>query len=124
MKATELLRVGWQQAVREWVYRVRPDLADEFVQFFGLAFKPITYREQARFGVHLSWISLCVGNIWLAAFFKGIWLLVDEPLRDPRFDFELAKSTERYTPLYWLTAAPEAVTEILQSQNIMLVSKF
>jgi len=118
MKATELLRGGWHQAVREWVYRVRPELADEFVQFFGLAFKPITYREQARFGVHSSCISLCVGNIWLASFSKRIWLLVDEPLRDPRFDFELAKSTERYIPLYWLKAAPEAVTEILQSQNI------
>jgi len=118
MKAIELLRVGWQQAVREWVYRVRPELADEFVQFFRLAFKPITYREQARFGVHSSWISLCVGNIWLAALSKQIWLLVDEPLRDPRFDFELAKSTKRYKPLYWLKAVPEMVTEILNSQNI------
>jgi hypothetical protein len=118
MKATELLRAGWQQAVREWVYRVRPELADEFVQFFDLAFKPIAYREQALFGVHSSRISLCVGNIWLAAFSKRIWLLVDEPLRDPRFDFELAKSTKRYIPLHWLIATPEAVTEILQSENI------
>lgn len=118
MEATKLLRVGWQQAVREWVSRVRPELADEFVQFFGLAFNSITYPEQARFGVHSTRISLCVGNIWLAAFSKRIWLLVDESLQDSRFDFELAKSTERYMPLYWLIAAPEAITEILQSQYV------
>jgi len=118
MEATRLRHIGWQQAVREWVSRTRPDLADELVRFFGLAFKPITYPEQARFGVHRTRLSLCVGDIWLAAFSKRIWLLVDESLRDPRYHFELAQSTERYTPLYWLVAAPEAVTEILHSQSI------
>lgn len=118
MEATRLLRLGWQEAVREWVCQVRPELANEFVQFFGLAFKPIIDPEQARFGVHSTRISLCVGNIWLAAFASRIWLLLDESSRDPRFEFELAKSTKRYTPLYWLKAAPERVTEILQSQNI------
>ncbi len=121
MKATELLRIGWQQAVREWFYPIRPELADDFVRFFESAFRPITYRERARFGVHSSCISLCVGNIWLAAFskhFNQIWLLVDESLQDPRFDFELAKSTERYIPLHWLKAPPETVTGILSSQDI------
>jgi len=102
MEAIKLLSIGWQNAVREWVYRVRPELTDEFVRFFGFAFKPISYREQAWFGVHPTRISLCVGNIWLAAFSKQtnqIWLLVDEAVRSHRFDLELAKSTERYMPL-------------------------
>lgn len=118
MEATKLLHIGWQQAVREWVSQARPELADEFVQFFELAFKPITYREQARFGVHSDYISLCVGNIWLAALSKQIWLLVDKSLRDSRFDFIPAKSTERYTPLHWLIADPETVADIIQSHNV------
>ncbi len=120
MEAKDLLRIGWQQAIKEWVRRVKPGLTDEFVQFFALAFKPITYRDQARFGVHSSCISLCIGNIWLAALYKQIWLLVDESLQDSRFRFVLARSTERYIPLYWLIAEYEAITDILYSQEIWM----
>jgi len=122
MEATKLLHAGWQQVVREWVAKTRPELADKFVQFFDHAFKHITSPQQAYFGVHSNWISLCVGNIWLAAFSKtfskSVWLLVDNSLPDSRFDFELAKSTKRYIPLYWLKVVPEKITEILQSQDI------
>lgn len=121
MEATRLLWIGWQQAIREWIYKEKPELADEFVRFFGLAFKPISYPEQAYFGVHSTCVSLCVGNIWLAAFDKrswSFWLLVDEQWSDSRFEFELAKSTKRYIPLYWLKVAPERLTEVLQSPGI------
>lgn len=120
MEAKQLLRVGWRRAGREWVSRKHSDLADDIVWFFALAFRPITcmYPEQTYFGVHSTRISLCVGNIWLAAFSgsrQEVWLLVERSFRDSKCKFVEARCTDRYMPLSWLVAPAEQAQRVLQS---------
>jgi len=120
MEAKQLLRVGWRRAVREWVSGEHPDLAEDIVQFFALAFRPITYPEQAYFGVHSTRISLCVGNIWLAAFSgsrQEVWLLVERSFRYSKCEFVEARCTDRYMPLSWLVAPAEQAQRVLQSHD-------
>lgn len=122
MKPSELMQIGWVQAIQKWTSqkkKIGPHLADAFVEFFNLAFEPIPYPQQSYFGLHADRISLCVGNIFLAAVYKQfIYILVERGLFLQKFYLEPAKSTERQIPLSWLVAPVEAVAEINQTPEI------
>lgn len=111
----ELQHVDWITEVQQWASKKKvPSLADAFVEFFRLAFQPITYPQQAFFGVHADRVSLCVGNIWLAALRsppEGLYMLVDAVVERDWCSSEPVKSTMRYVPLYWLGAKPLAQVE-------------
>jgi 5-methylcytosine-specific restriction endonuclease McrA len=123
MEQAELIRRGWVESTRVWAHaQKRPELAEDFVQFFRSAFKPIPDPAQASFGVHSDRISLCIGNIWLAAIHPPrncVFLLVDRILPACKFHQEPAKSTQRYTPLYWLEAKPlEIITQVFATEGV------
>jgi predicted HNH restriction endonuclease len=63
-----------------------------------------------------------VGNIWLASVYPyqdRVSLLVDRVLPVRRFHQEPAKSTQRYTPLYWLEAEPlEVVSQVFETKGV------
>lgn len=122
MNPSELIQIGWAQAIKEWVSqkrKIESHLADVLVEFFELAFEPIPYPQRTYFGLHADRISLCLGNIFLAAVYRQhIYILVERGLSLPNFHFEPAKSTERYIPLSWVVAPVEAVAEITQTQGI------
>jgi hypothetical protein len=108
----------WVREVEQWKrIRSNPELAQEFIRFFQLAFEWLPNRtlHQAWFGVHSDRISLTVGNIWLASIWASrqtVWLLVDNSWDD------LAKSTQKYTPLGWKVHPWEQITELNQSSEI------
>lgn len=109
---------GWVKQIKEWkMLKSSPKLAEEVVRFFQLAFARLPERtlKQAWFGVHSKYISLTVGNIWLASLSyknKKIWLLVDDKWH------ETAPSTERYIPLGWWTCPLENLADLNQDPNI------
>ncbi len=109
----------WVERVRQWkILKVSPELAQEVVRFFQLAFEHLPERtfQNAWFGLHSHCISLNVGNIWLASFYykRRIYLLVDDRWHED------AKSTTRYIPLGWVIypCSWDDLREINQASDI------
>jgi HKD family nuclease len=113
-----VLRDEWSKKIGQWHHiESNPELAREFIRFFQLAFEWLPDRtlRQAWFGVHSDRISLTVGNIWLASIWtsrRTVWILVDIS-----WD-ELAKSTQRYTPLGWKVGSWEQIFNLNRSPDI------
>lgn len=118
MKREELLEVGWENAVRQWVPRKTPEYRESVVNFFEQAFEPIEYPDKAKFGVHKTCVCLSIGHIWLASYEQQIWLLVDRADIHPQFKYRLAKSTVKYEPLYWLLARRGDLQNLLQADEV------
>lgn len=119
----------WTHQIREWISKRReatPDMPEQFIEFFKVAFANTHYPQQAWFGAHRNTLSLVVGGIFLAAVVaggknKGIWLLVDRNLPNIEgVEFEPVKSTQRSaTPLVWAHAKSlEAVTKLLKARQL------
>lgn len=119
----------WKQELKEWLQGsckcINPQLAEDFIRFFELAFTNTRYPEEAWFGIHKQAASLVVGGNYLAAVRtakeeRGIWLLV---ARDaPEIEglvYSPAKSTqESPTPLNWAYAVSfEIVTNIIKANE-------
>jgi hypothetical protein len=118
---------GWIRDIEQWSHiKFNAELSREFIRFFQLAFEwlPNKTWQEAWFGVHSDRISLTVGNIWLASVWAGkpkepvwapkraAWLLVDDSWDD------LAKSTQKYTPLGWKVRSWEQITDLNYSNEI------
>ncbi|HEY6332642.1 MAG TPA: DUF3883 domain-containing protein [Blastocatellia bacterium] len=104
----------WRKEILGWAGRRRsldPGLAESFIEFFRQAFEHTLCSERASFGVHGPWVSLVVGNIFLAAIVatgrsKGLWLLVDEDVSNEGVNCWPARSTQRSkAPLLWANSA-------------------
>lgn len=115
----------WKTDLRQWLNASRdisPELADNIIVFFEVAFEHTRCPQRAWFGIHSSSASLVIGGIYLAAIQrtgedKGFWLLVDQqhpPIEN--IEYRLVKSTQksRY-PLIWahsvsLASLPNLIT--------------
>lgn len=114
----------WEEQIRQW-RRIQdmPELADQFIKFFHLAFDHLpqkTFRN-AWFGVHDRRISLVLGGILLAIVnFSGgrtIELLVDIP--NLTLDRYLpAKSTLKYEPLGYAICGWDNAIELNAAASI------
>jgi hypothetical protein len=108
----------WAGEVTGWCRTKRiPNMADAVVRFFAKAFRclPREAFEQAWFGTHSNYISLTVGNIWLASVWsarKSVWLIVDK-----KWDRSIG-STLRYIPLGWKIAPWHTLSQINASEQI------
>lgn len=101
--------VAWQAQTRAWLAkRGANEFADECVLFFEQAFRaPLrVYPQDAWFGVHDSYASLTIGNMWLAAIGtrpRCAYLIVEHDLQMKGIGYLPIPSTFKYVPLGFLT---------------------
>lgn len=102
----------WQAATRAWLEKRRAGaLGDASIRFFQETFRTPSklYPNDAWFGVHDSYISLTIGNMWLAAIAthpKCVYLMVEHDLNIRGTGYLPIRSTLRYVPLGFVTASP------------------
>jgi hypothetical protein len=102
----------WQAHLRAWAEkRHGTEFADDIVLFFEKSFQTPQklYPKDAWFGIHGGYVSLTIGNMWLAAVAstpRCAYLLVEESFRIKGMGYIPVRSTARYAPLDLLTAKP------------------
>jgi hypothetical protein len=119
----------WENDVKVWIINrknTNSGIAEDFVQFFKLAFNNTYHPEKAWFGAHTTTLSLVVGGIFLASAVssgndRGIWLLLDMVLEKiDGFEYRPVKSTlKSKTPLVWLHSAElKNVSKIIKVNQV------
>lgn len=102
----------WQALLRGWAEkRHANEYADDIVLFFEKAFQTPQklYPQDAWFGIHDSYASLTIGNMWLAAVGSRppcAYLLVEDGFTVKGMGNIPIRSTARYAPLDLVTAKP------------------
>jgi hypothetical protein len=102
----------WQTQVRAWIEkRGASAFVDDVVLFFEKALEtPRTlYPSDAWFGIHDTYASLTIGNIWLASIGTAphcAYLLAEPSLKLSGMKYLPIRSTFKYVPLVFLNAKP------------------
>ncbi len=99
----------WQIETRAWLAkRGANEFANELVLFFEKAFRAPSklYPNDAWFGIHDSYASLTIGNMWLAAVGtkpRCVYLIVERDLKMRGMGYLPIRATFKYVPLGFLT---------------------
>ena len=101
----------WQAQTRAWLEKRRIENVEVCLAFFDRAFAaPLKlYPRDAWFGIHDTYASLTLGNMWLACI--GTLPQCAYVMVEPTFEMRgmgsiPIRSTQRYAPLVLLTAKP------------------
>ena len=113
----QVLRPKWLSEITRWCSQKKIPNVETVIQFLVKAFQYLPYGvfEHAWFGIHSNYVSLIVGNIWLASIWaarESAWLLVDK-------DWDrISKATVRYAPLGWKVVPWRSLPEIIGQKEI------
>lgn len=98
----------WQAQTRAWLEKRRVENAEDVIFFFEKAFEAPKklYANDAWFGIHDSYASLTIGNMWLAALGtrpRCAYVITEHDLKLRGMGYLPIRSTFNYVPLGFLT---------------------
>ncbi len=115
----------WQAQTRAWLEKRRAnEFTKDCVLFFEQAFGVPSklYPNDAWFGIHDTYASLTIGNMWLAALYTAprcAYLMVEHDLNIRGMGYLPIRSTFKYVPLGFLTLKNwDRIIELNKNQRV------